>query len=107
MIVSKGDWAELVRVNAKRMSKAMELRFDNRMQTTLGKVLGNEELVEDEVVERTSFVMNEFFDIMVGTSVGLLCKHVNSSKEIEDRTLANVRRWFEAMRAWGEKNANN
>lgn len=104
---TKSDWLTLVYDKANNLAKANVIRFDNRMATTLRKVLSTEELNQDEVVERTQVVINSFFDSIVHTTVGLIAKHANSSEEMEKRVVANVQRWFSAFRAMEKKDANN
>lgn len=103
---TKSDWSSVVDEKAKKLSRALEVRFNDRLAETVNKVLGAEELGEQEVIERTGVILNSFFDTMVGTTVGLISKHANPSEEMEQRVLANVSRWFVAIRAMGEKNGN-
>lgn len=101
------DWFSIIDERARKLSKAVELRFNNRLVGAVNKVIGDEELTQDEVIERTGAALNAFFDTMVGTTVGLVFKHANGSLEMEERVVANVHRWFQAIRAMEEKNGNH
>lgn len=91
-------WQNIIRENAQTLARAVETRFDSRMRVTISKVLGMEMLDEQAVVFRTGEVINKMFDMMVGTTVNVIIRHANSSKDIEERVVSKVRYWFEAIR---------
>lgn len=104
--IAEPQWMKTVDARAKTFSRAIEARFDSKLSKTLDEIL-TEKPTEKEVVEKSGMVLNSMFDVFLGTCIGMICKHANSSVEIEQRVVANVHRWFEALRAMGEKNGNH
>jgi hypothetical protein len=107
MTNTRSDWTQEISDKATQFSKAVEMRFDARLMSAVRGALGKEKLDQDQVVERTGAAMNLFFDSIVGTAVALIAKHANSSAEIEERVLSNVKRWFNAVREAEARNVNH